>query len=203
MASESLELVSLSCTAQNYAWGKPASTSKVAQLLGKSNDGDNPYAELWMGTHSKGPSYVDKQLLSEYLGDSELPYLYKVLSVARSLSIQAHPNKELAKKLHSERPEVYKDDNHKPEMAVALTQFEAMCGFRPSSQISFFLKNVSEFKEIVGNDIAQSFIDNKDDPKQLQNVFTSVMTADKDKVTKQVNTLIQRLEKEQIPPFES
>lgn len=203
MAAESLELISLTCAAQNYAWGKPASTSKVAQLLGKNNDGDNPYAELWMGTHKKGPAYVDKQLLSEYLGGKELPYLYKVLSVARSLSIQAHPNKTLAKKLNSERPEVYKDDNHKPEMAIALTIFEAMCGFRPSSQISFFLTNVPEFKEIVGKDITQKFIDNKDDPQQLKAVFTSVMTADKDKVSKQVTALIQRLEKEKIPPFES
>eukprot|EP01084_Bolivina_argentea_P239330 402287_1 len=139
-ANKVADLVQLSCTAQNYAWGKPAKTSKVAQLLSKETDGDKPYAELWMGTHKKGPSSVildsksnKTQLLSDFLG-AELPYLYKVLSVARSLSIQAHPNKELAEKLHKDRPNVYKDDNHKPEMAVALTPFEAMCGFRPSSQ---------------------------------------------------------------------
>ena len=36
----------------------------------------------------------------------------------------------LAKKLHAERPDVYKDPNHKPEMAIALTKFEGLCGFR-------------------------------------------------------------------------
>merc|ERR1712173_309261 len=114
------------------------------------------YAELWMGTHPKGPSSVQldakeetTQLLSEYIGH-ELPFLFKVLSVARSLSIQAHPDKQLAQKLHSERPHIYKSDKHKPEMTIALTPFEAMCGFRPYSQIAFFLQNVAEFAEIVG-----------------------------------------------------
>jgi mannose-6-phosphate isomerase len=49
--------------------------------------------------------------------------------VAKALSIQAHPNKELARVLHKARPDVYKDGNHKPEMALAITEFEALCGF--------------------------------------------------------------------------
>ena len=40
---------------------------------------------------------------------------------------QAHPNKSHAKELHAARPDVYKDPNHKPEMACAITDFEAMC----------------------------------------------------------------------------
>ena len=52
-----------------------------------------------------------------------------MLSIARPLSIQAHPCKELAKKLHIQDPNVYKDANHKPEMALAITEFEALCGF--------------------------------------------------------------------------
>lgn len=47
----------------------------------------------------------------------------------KALSIQAHPDKELARILHKQQPEVYKDGNHKPEMALALTEFEALCGF--------------------------------------------------------------------------
>ena len=53
----------------------------------------------------------------------------QVLSVAKPLSIQAHPCKELAKKLHMRDPNTYKDENHKPEMALAITEFEALCGF--------------------------------------------------------------------------
>lgn len=51
--------------------------------------------------------------------------------MARPLSIQAHPDKKLAKKMHKAHPNLYKDDNHKPEMALAYTQFEALCGFIP------------------------------------------------------------------------
>ncbi len=30
---------------------------------------------------------------------------------------------------------MYKDDNHKPEMAVTLSDFEGLCGFRPFYEI--------------------------------------------------------------------
>jgi mannose-6-phosphate isomerase len=73
-------------------------------------------------------------LLSEQL-DSQLPFLFKVLSVNQSLSIQAHPDKALAKELHTRDPKNYPDDNHKPEVAIALTKFEALCSFRLQSEI--------------------------------------------------------------------
>lgn len=49
--------------------------------------------------------------------------------MGKALSIQAHPDKELARTLHKLHPDLYKDGNHKPEMALALTNFEALCGF--------------------------------------------------------------------------
>jgi mannose-6-phosphate isomerase class I len=52
-----------------------------------------------------------------------------VLSVAKALSIQAHPDRDLAAALHALRPATYRDSNHKPEMAVAVTEFHALCGF--------------------------------------------------------------------------
>ena len=85
-----------------------------------------------MGTHPNGPSVaitVDesvplKQLVNEKtLGKSiaakyenDLPFLFKVLSIRKALSIQAHPDKKLAEELHSKFPTIYKDPNHKPEM---------------------------------------------------------------------------------------
>ena len=76
-----------------------------------------------MGTHSKLPStdletgrtlldmvQDNKALMStevsERFGD-KLPFLLKVLSINKALSIQAHPNKKLAEKLHNEDPEHY------------------------------------------------------------------------------------------------
>ena len=104
-------------------------------------------AELWMGTHPNGPSRVVGETgaasatLKEHIG-AGLPYLFKVLSVNKALSIQAHPDKSLAEELHADRPNVYKDPNHKPEMAIAVTRFEAMCGFRPMHEIALFLESV-------------------------------------------------------------
>jgi mannose-6-phosphate isomerase class I len=53
----------------------------------------------------------------------------QVLSVAKPLSIQAHPDKALAEELHALRPDAYRDANHKPEMAIAITHFRALFGF--------------------------------------------------------------------------
>lgn len=65
---------------------------------------------------------------------------------------QAHPNKKLAEQLHAERPEVYRDDNHKPEMAVTLSDFEALCGFRPFPEIIWNLRFYPELRAMVSLD---------------------------------------------------
>lgn len=167
----------LVCKAQNYAWGKVGRDSKVARLMesdGIKVENEEPYAEYWFGTHPAAPSSVkgtngsEDLLLSKWLQDfpqalgrlqsvcgesGQLPFLFKVLSVNKALSIQAHPDKSLAEQLHAERPEVYKDDNHKPEMAVALTYFEAMCGFRPYGTIISLLNEYPEFAELVGKTV--------------------------------------------------
>lgn len=129
-------IVSLIPAVQNYAWGMiPANEdSFVARMHAYATvseiDVARPYAELWIGTHPNGPALVreNRQPLLEYLHEkypdaaiAKPPFLLKVLSVAKPLSIQAHPDKELAKVLHEQNPEKYKDDNHKPEMCVALT----------------------------------------------------------------------------------
>src|SRR5262249_43374689 len=113
-------------TVQPYAWGMIGASSLVAQLASKTSSivSTQPYAEYWMGTHPKGESYLldNNQLsLKKYL-NSDLSFLFKVLSVETALSIQAHPNKEHAKILHQLNPKEYPDDNHKPEMAIALTK---------------------------------------------------------------------------------
>lgn len=51
------------------------------------------------------------------------------------------PLQELAAKLHTQFPEHYPDANHKPEMAIALTPFEGLCGFRPVEEIVSFLQS--------------------------------------------------------------
>lgn len=104
----------LKCAIQTYDWGKRGIDSIVATLMKSANsdfmlDEKKPYAELWMGTHPNGPSYI-KELnvsLADYIKENSkilgsevqeifgqrLPFLFKVLSVNKALSIQAHPNK--------------------------------------------------------------------------------------------------------------
>lgn len=183
---------------QNYAWGKLGSSSAVAQFA-SANDAsvtikeDEPYAELWMGTHPKVPTVVasSKQDLREVIGadaekflgkevmdkfqlTNELPFLFKVLSINKVLSIQAHPDKTLGAKLHIEDPKNYPDGNHKPEMAIALTDFESFCGFKPLADIKRELETIPEFSEIVGKEASESFIasPSKD---TLRAVFSNVM----------------------------
>lgn len=104
----------LDCKIQNYEWGKLGLHSTVALLYKNTHSefcvkDDMPYAELWMGTHPNGPSTIkgtgkalasviqEKPMLlgTEVLKHfgTELPFLFKVLSVNKALSIQVHPNK--------------------------------------------------------------------------------------------------------------
>lgn len=105
-----------------------------------------------MGTHVSGPSTVKHSSLTlkDHLNGQDLPFLFKVLSVRTALSIQAHPDKQLAAQLHATDPKNYRDPNHKPEMAIALGQFEALCGFRPVGEISGFLAEIPVLREILG-----------------------------------------------------
>lgn len=132
-----------------------------------------PSPQLWMGTHPSNPSkdLTTGRTLLDLVQDNEallshstvarygnkLPFLLKILSIARALSIQAHPNKKLAEQLHARDPKNYPDDNHKPEMAIALTNFEGLCGFRPPSEIVHFLDTVKPLRHFVGNETAESF----------------------------------------------
>jgi len=135
----------LDCGVMNYDWGQVGEKSLVAQLSNqKKIDQFLPYAELWMGIHPKCPSRAkddngiylsevfskDPSLLGDYVTKrwGELPFLLKILSVAKPLSIQAHPDRTLAGKLHAKDPEHYPDDNHKPEIALALSDLDVFYG---------------------------------------------------------------------------
>lgn len=151
-----------------------------------------------MGTHPSNPSkdLETKRTLLDLVQDNKsligddvsskygqkLPFLFKVLSVGKALSIQAHPNKKLAEKLHEKDSKNYPDDNHKPEMTIAITPFDGLCGFRPLEEISHFLTNVPSLRWLVGDSEAEAFqsaIKGSDDEKKnkaaLQKVFGALM----------------------------
>src|SRR5687768_10537376 len=137
-----------------YPWG---SRTVIPDLLGEPVPADRPYAELWVGAHPDEPSVLsdgrplDKAIQEQpdaLLGIAvrerfgiRLPFLMKVLAAERPLSLQAHPTNEQAQAgfaaeeaagvPRDEPTRTFKDPFHKPELLVALTTFEALCGFRP------------------------------------------------------------------------
>ncbi|POM66013.1 Mannose-6-phosphate isomerase, class I [Phytophthora palmivora] len=200
----------LQCVAQTYAWGKSGLSSSVAQLKEAADesfkaDAATPYAELWMGTHPNGPSRIlhedggEVQLLSDWIRTlrasetGDLPYLFKVLSVSKALSIQAHPDIKLARQLHAKFPEIYKDPNHKPEMTIALTHFEALSQFRELDEIAAHLQEVPELRALVDDDVAQRLMTQRNE-LALREFFRCFVYAESNNVVAQLRTLRTRLE---------
>ena len=121
----------------HYAWG---TTTDLPALLGVEATGE-PFAELWVGAHPLLPAYLDPGPGTLADVAPKLPFLLKVLAVGAPLSIQTHPSdaqavagfaRENALGLALDAPNrSYRDPQAKPELICALTEFEALCGFRP------------------------------------------------------------------------
>jgi mannose-6-phosphate isomerase len=141
------------CCVKNYNWGGDGDCLVARLARGGGHVSEDPesavFAELWLGTHPSGPSLAG----SGPLPVEKVPYLLKVLSVRRALSIQIHPTQRRGAVLHEERPDLYPDPNHKPEVAVALTPFEALAGLRDGAELATTL---AQFPEL---DPASTFLD--------------------------------------------
>jgi mannose-6-phosphate isomerase len=144
----------LSNGVRHYPWG---SRTVIPDLLGLPVPADQPHAELWVGAHPDEPSRLSdgRPLNVAIAGDPEallggpvvarfgarLPFLMKVLAAEQPLSLQAHPTNEQAAAgfaaeeaagvPRGDATRTFKDPFHKPELMMALTPFEALCGFRP------------------------------------------------------------------------
>jgi mannose-6-phosphate isomerase len=144
----------LTNTVRHYPWG---SHTVIPELLGEPSPAEQPCAELWMGAHPGDPSVLstgtplDKAIAEEpeaLLGPAvlerfgpRLPFLLKVLAAETPLSLQAHPTPEQARAgfaaeeaagiPRDDVTRTFRDPYHKPELLLALTTFEALCGFRP------------------------------------------------------------------------
>ncbi|WP_089293215.1 mannose-6-phosphate isomerase, class I [Actinoplanes regularis] len=156
-----------------YAWG---SRTAIAELQGRPTPTEGPEAELWLGAHPGDPSTVpgpDGPVTLTTLIDGDpagqlgagvaerfgprLPYLMKVLAAGAPLSLQAHPDLKYAAEAFARQeadpalPKNYTDANHKPEMLVALTPFDALCGFRPTAVSALVLAGLglSELEPVV------------------------------------------------------
>jgi mannose-6-phosphate isomerase len=213
----------IKCNFQNYEWGNVGRSSKVFQLSSHQDFECNenlPYAEFWMGDyqdksavilHSNNTTeslyeHIQKNknlLLGAKCPFDSLPFLFKVLSVRKALSIQAHPDLELARKLHQEKPAMYRDPNHKPELMVALGQFQCLLGFRPLNEIRNFIKTVPELANLLGEKDCNEFFQLADKSIEINDInskialryiFTSLMNRDASPdVENNLNLLLQRI----------
>jgi mannose-6-phosphate isomerase len=185
---------------QNYAWG---SHTALAELMGRSRPTPKPEAELWMGAHPKAPSQVSVagqwHALPDWIASApgailgrevcrnfngQLPYLFKVLAIDKPLSIQAHPNRHQASQGFAREQRLmipldapnrnYKDPNHKPECLCALTDFHALCGFRPVQQIIALMGHVC----LPELDAVLNHLGASTDAQVLRVFFQALMTLD-------------------------
>lgn len=140
---------------QHYEWG---GFSFLPELLGIKNEEKRPFAEYWLGVHPLGIAEVlltdESILLSDLISRDPvkalsatvskqfggLPYLLKILDVNQMLSIQVHPAKQVAAEGFKREDKMgiarnaynrnYKDQNHKPEVMLAISEFWLLHGFK-------------------------------------------------------------------------
>jgi mannose-6-phosphate isomerase len=183
---------------QPYTWG---SHSAIAELQGRPAPTAEPEAELWMGAHPSAPSGVERAgvkttldavIAADPAGElgaecaarfgGRLPFLLKVLGVAKALSIQVHPSRKQAEagyRAENERglapgdkSRNYVDDWPKPEILCALTQFEALAGMRTTADAAALLRalEVSELAPLAA-DLAGTA-----DPAALTRALATILT---------------------------
>lgn len=194
---------------QYYDWGTKNELAFIPNWLGITAEKDKPYAELWIGAHPKcssdillGNEKIALNLVIEnqpeaVLGKevyqrfgAQLPFLLKVLSAARALSIQLHPNKQQAAILHQRDPKNYPDNNHKPEIAISLDFLTALAGFLPIEEIR---KNTHRHPEILQFDLKNK-LENEPD---FQHLYTEIMKSaeDQEKIKVILEPILKRIAK--------
>lgn len=209
MEKKKPQIIPINGVVQHYAWG---GCHFIPELLGVGNATQKPFAELWMGTHERGPATIEQpnqtmtlaewlQQHPEQLGKTvqqqfqgQLPFLFKVLDVKQMLSIQSHPTKAQAEAGFQKENEQgipldarhrnFKDDNHKPEIMVALTPFWLLHGFQSAEAITKVLAEVPEFSPLKA----------QFESKNIASFYEFIMKMPQPEVDKMLAPLKKRLE---------
>ncbi|MFT3714548.1 MAG: mannose-6-phosphate isomerase, class I [Gordonia sp. (in: high G+C Gram-positive bacteria)] len=179
-----------------YAWG---SRTAIAEMQGRPTPSPHPEAELWFGAHPAAPALVmgehtdllhvidadpeaalGDQVVQRF--DGRLPFLLKVLAADEPLSLQAHPSAEQAaagfaadnaKGLAPDDPNRnYRDAWPKPELILALTDFEALAGFRDPERTVALLRSL----QVPELDSSLGMLAGQPDHEGLRAVFTTWLT---------------------------
>jgi mannose-6-phosphate isomerase len=202
-------IAELSGTAKHYDWG---GYHFIPALLGMPNETNLPFAEYWLGVHPQADCRVllptgEKRFLGDYfttaspsaMGDyvarrfETMPYLLKVLDVKDMLSIQVHPSKDDAARDHAFESQRgvpldaphrnYKDENHKPELMVAMGDFWLLHGFKPAEVLKKSLLEVPELKQLEPVFARSGY----------KGLYREVMEMPQEKVNAQLEPLLRRI----------
>ncbi|MGA5542217.1 mannose-6-phosphate isomerase, class I [Mycobacterium sp. NPDC051198] len=184
---------------RTYAWG---SRTAIADFTGRPSPTIHPEAELWLGAHPQDPAWLqtehgEESLLQAVQDDPEgqlgsvaigrfgdaLPFLVKVLAADEPLSLQAHPSAAQAREGFDREDRLdipvsspvrnYRDRSHKPELLVALGQFDALAGFRPVDRTVELMRAlaVSDLDPFI------NLLSDQSDADGLRALFTTWITA--------------------------
>ena len=199
-------LVRISGEVKNFSWG---SKHLIQDQLGLGPT-NQEVAEVWFGTHAGGQSKLltSGQNLSDAVG-SKLSFLVKFLAADSPLSIQVHPNAVQAKAGFARENAAgidladpkrnYKDDSHKPEILIALSAFEALCGFRPRAEILEIFLAFSESEARFGElaavaatdaSLEEIFSELLEDSELAGRFASSVAGLDIDSISEQARALV-------------
>ncbi|MEP7258716.1 MAG: mannose-6-phosphate isomerase, class I [Flavitalea sp.] len=207
--NNSTTIFRLNGAVQNYDWG---GFTFLPALLNLTNEGKKPFAEYWLGAHSKSPGsvmlagnktetldvFIQENALSR-LGEKvyerfgRLPYLLKVLDVKDMLSIQVHPSKQSAEKKFEEENNKsiplqaaernYKDNNHKPELLSPLGEVYLLHGFKEPVSLARLLKEIPELN-FLSEDFKQG---------DYRSLYTRVMIMPQEEVNERLAPLLGRI----------
>jgi mannose-6-phosphate isomerase len=202
-------IAQLTGTVKHYEWG---GYSFIPSLLNLANEERIPFAEYWLGVHPLAECKLvmpdgSPRLLRDYFSTASptamgewvarrfgtMPYLLKALDVRDMLSIQVHPSKTNVIKDFAEETELgvpldspqrnYKDNNHKPELMVAMGDFWLLHGFKPADQIKKTMEEVPELNFLLP-------IFNQSGYKGL---YKTIMELPQEKVNVHLKPLINRI----------
>jgi len=162
---------------QHYAWGGADFLPKLLSVDNPEHKpfaeywmGAHENAPAFLEDGEDGGRAIP---LSEYIGErpaerlgaytaerfGRLPYLLKILDVKDMLSIQVHPSKKAAEREFAAENQRgvalnaphrnYKDDNHKPELMAALSEFWLLHGFKPEEDLIRMLADTPELNFLM------------------------------------------------------
>lgn len=130
---------------QNYAWGIPGGLNEWLPTANAAEADAQPQAELWFGAHPNGSSPLVGQAgtLADVVAPDEVPLLVKILAARCPLSIQLHPDAELAAQWFAAGSDLVSDPYAKEEMLVALQDFAVFAGWRALSTSADVLRRAA------------------------------------------------------------